>query len=62
MGAYTGEVNAEQIIDFGIEWVIIGHSERRTIYNETNEIVAEKIKQAQDSGLNAIVCVGESLE
>lgn len=45
-GAYTGEVSAEQISDFGINWVIIGHSERRTIFNESDETVAKKVERA----------------
>lgn len=61
-GAFTGEISGEQLKDFEIEWVILGHSERRTIYNETNEIVAAKVERAQSLGLHAIVCLGESLE
>jgi triosephosphate isomerase len=61
-GAYTGETSAEHVKDFGLEWVLIGHSERRVLYGETNEIVATKTKCAQAQGLNAIVCVGEMLE
>ena len=48
--------------DFEINWVIIGHSERRSLYGETDEIVAKKVLQAQDVGLKSIVCIGESLE
>jgi len=61
-GAFTGEISGEQLKDFEIEWVILGHSERRTHYNETNEIVAAKVARAQQLGLNAMVCLGESLE
>lgn len=61
-GAYTGEVSAEQIKDFGLQWVIIGHSERRKLFSETNEVVAKKVERAQDAGLNSIVCIGETLE
>ena len=61
-GAYTGEISAEQLKDFDINWVIIGHSERRTLYDETDAVVSAKVQQAQDSGLNSIVCVGETLE
>ena len=61
-GAYTGETSAEHVKDFGLEWVIIGHSERRVLYGETDEVVAAKTKCAQAQGLNAIVCVGEMLE
>lgn len=61
-GAFTGEISGDQLKDFDIEWVLIGHSERRTLFNESNELVAQKIQKAQDIGLNAIVCLGESLE
>ena len=61
-GAFTGEISGEQLKDFDIQWVIIGHSERRTLFSETNERVAQKITKAQEIGLNAIVCLGESLE
>ena len=61
-GAFTGETSAQQLRDFEIEWVIIGHSERRKIFGETNELVAKKIASAQAAGLKAIVCLGESLE
>jgi triosephosphate isomerase len=60
-GAFTGEVSAEQIKDFGVNWTIVGHSERRTLYGETNEIVAHKVTRAQEAGLNAILCIGEQL-
>lgn len=60
-GAFTGEVSAEQIKDFGVNWVIIGHSERRTLFGETNEIIAAKITRAQEAGLHTILCVGETL-
>ena len=58
-GAYTGEVTAEHLKDFGIEWVIIGHSERRNVYGETDADVALKVKRSQDLKLNALVCIGE---
>ena len=48
--------------DFDVDWVLIGHSERRTLYAESNELVASKVKKAQAIGLRAIVCLGESLE
>lgn len=59
-GAFTGEVSAEMISSCGAEYVIIGHSERRTLFGETDEIVSRKIGAALDSGLIAIVCIGES--
>ena len=61
-GAYTGEVSADMIKDFGAQHVIVGHSERRSLYGETNSIVAEKTKAAIDAGLTPLLCVGESLE
>jgi len=61
-GAFTGEISAEQLKDFGVEWVIIGHSERRNVFGETDEMVSVKVKRAQELGLNAIVCVGEHLD
>jgi triosephosphate isomerase len=61
-GAFTGEVSAEMIKDFGAEHVIVGHSERRSLYGETNDVVAEKTKAAIDASLKPILCVGESLE
>lgn len=61
-GAYTGEVSAAQLKDASIPWVILGHSERRTIFGETDNHVAEKTKAALDNGLQVILCVGESLE
>lgn len=61
-GAYTGEIAAEQLIDFGLKWTITGHSERRAYYGETDEIVANKTKRALDLGLKVIFCIGETLE
>ena len=61
-GAYTGEVSAEMLTDLGASMVIIGHSERRTLYGETDDVVLRKTRQALDSGLIAVVCVGETLE
>ncbi len=60
-GAYTGEVSAAQLRDLGVEYVIIGHSERRQYYGETNILVNKKVHAALESGLRPIVCVGESL-
>jgi triosephosphate isomerase len=61
-GAFTGEVSADMIKDFGAQHVIVGHSERRSLYGETNTIVAEKVKVALDSDLIPLLCVGETLE
>ena len=61
-GAYTGEISAQMLKSIGVEYVIIGHSERRQYFNETDETVNKKIKSAFNVGLKPIVCVGESLE
>ena len=61
-GAFTGEVSADMIKDFGAKHVIVGHSERRSLYGETSSVVAEKTKAALDAGLTPLLCVGESLE
>ena len=61
-GAFTGEVSADMLADLGVEYVIIGHSERRAYNNETDETVNKKIVKALSRGLIPIVCVGESLE
>ncbi|GFZ14916.1 triosephosphate isomerase [Actinidia rufa] len=61
-GAFTGEVSAEMLINLGIPWVILGHSERRLILNESNEFVGDKVAYALSKGLKVIACVGETLE
>ena len=61
-GAYTGEVSAQMLKSVGVEYVIIGHSERRAYFNETDETVNKKLKSALANGLKPIVCVGETLE
>ena len=61
-GAYTGEVSGKMLKSIGVEYVIIGHSERRQYYNETDESVNKKIKAAFENELKPIVCVGETLE
>ena len=61
-GAFTGEVSANMIKDFGARHVIVGHSERRSLYRETSSLVAEKVKAALDNDLTPLLCVGESLE
>src|SRR6202041_2015070 len=61
-GAYTGEVSAPMLSAIGCRWVIIGHSERRQYFGETDDTVLKKTIAALDAGLNPIVCVGERLE
>lgn len=60
-GAYTGEVSAAMLKDFGCKYVVVGHSERRALYGESDEVVAEKYAAAQAAGLVPILCVGETL-
>ncbi|MCI9086828.1 MAG: triose-phosphate isomerase [Clostridia bacterium] len=61
-GAYTGEVSADMLKDMGVDYVIIGHSERREYFAETDETVNKKVIKALEKGLLPIVCCGESLE
>jgi triosephosphate isomerase len=61
-GAYTGEVAGPMLQDFHCAYVIVGHSERRTLYGETDEVVARKFAAARKIGLKPILCVGETLE
>jgi triosephosphate isomerase len=61
-GAYTGEISGGMLRDFGCTYVIVGHSERRSIYGEDDQTVALKFKVAQAAGLVPILCVGEQLE
>ncbi len=60
-GAYTGEVSAAMLAEFGCRYVIVGHSERRSLYGETDELVAAKFSAVQAAGLRPILCVGETL-
>jgi triosephosphate isomerase len=60
-GAYTGEVSGPMLVEFGCRYVIVGHSERRTLFGESDETVAEKYVAARDAGLTPIFCVGETL-
>ena len=59
-GAHTGQVSAGMLVDWGCQFVIIGHSERRSDQGETDALIAEKIQAAQRVGLTAVLCVGES--
>ncbi|MCU0842882.1 MAG: triose-phosphate isomerase [Thiobacillaceae bacterium] len=61
-GAYTGEISAAMLNDFECKYVIVGHSERRAVYGESDQLVAEKYAAAQTAGLVPILCVGETLE
>lgn len=61
-GAYTGEISADMLTTIGVTYVIIGHSERRAMFNETDETVNLKLKKAFEKGLIPILCVGETLE
>lgn len=61
-GAFTGEISAPMLSEMGVEYVIIGHSERRQYFGETNETVQKRVRAALDAGLKVILCVGETLE
>ena len=61
-GAYTGEISAAMLLEYGVQYVIIGHSERRQYFGETDETVNKRTLTALKAGLTPIVCVGESLE
>jgi triosephosphate isomerase len=61
-GAFTGEIAASMLLDFGCTYVIVGHSERRTLYGEDHVMVARKFAVARAAGLKPILCVGETLE
>jgi triosephosphate isomerase len=61
-GAFTGEVSPTMLVDAGCRWVIVGHSERRQHFGETDAFVAEKVAASLRAGLNPIVCVGETLQ
>jgi len=61
-GAYTGEIAAPMLLELGVEYVILGHSERRQYFGETDELINKKVLQALDKGLKPILCVGETLD
>lgn len=60
-GAFTGEIHGEMLKDVGCQYVLVGHSERRALYGETDALVAEKFKTAQTCGLTPVLCIGETL-
>lgn len=61
-GAFTGEISADMLVAMGVPYVVIGHSERRTYFGETDVTVQQRVRAALDAGLKVILCVGESLE
>jgi len=61
-GAYTGETAASMLADFACQWVLVGHSERRSYHGETDELVAQKAAAALKAGITPVVCVGETLQ
>ena len=61
-GAYTGEISAEMLKEIGTEFVLVGHSERREVFNENNDVINAKTKRALEAGLKVILCCGETLE
>lgn len=61
-GAFTGETAADMLVDLAIKWVILGHSERRTIFKESDDTIADKVEYALSKGLSVIACIGELLE
>jgi triosephosphate isomerase len=60
-GAYTGEISAKQLKDLGVNWTLIGHSERRQYFGENEEVIGKKVKIVLENGLNVIACIGEKL-
>jgi triosephosphate isomerase len=61
-GAFTGEISAAMLLDYGCHYVLVGHSERRTLFGESNENVADRFVAALEAGLEPLLCVGETLE
>lgn len=60
-GAYTGEISASMLVDFGTKFVLAGHSERRAIFGESNEMIARKVSTIMKAGMTPILCVGETI-
>jgi triosephosphate isomerase len=61
-GAFTGEISAKQLKDLNIKWTLVGHSERRQFFGDTEEVISKKIKISLQNGINVIACIGEKLE
>merc|ERR1711931_64144 len=61
-GAFTGEISADMVCDLGLSWVILGHSERRHVFGESDETIGTKVAYALSKGLNVIACIGEKLD
>jgi len=61
-GAFTGDLSPQMLIDCGADWVILGHSERRNVFGEEDQLIAEKVAFALEAGLSVIACIGEKLE
>jgi len=61
-GAFTGEIAAQMLVEIGVQWTIVGHSERRTLFSETDETTLARARAGQQNGLEAIFCVGETIE
>ena len=61
-GAFTGEISLDMLLECGVNYIIVGHSERRHIFNEDNELISKKIKKIITAGINPILCIGETLD
>ena len=61
-GAYTGETSGEMLKDAGVNWVILGHSERRHVFGESDSVVGDKVKVALENNLRVMACIGEKLD
>jgi len=61
-GAFTGDLSPQMLLDVGADWVILGHSERRNVFGEDDQLIAEKVAFALEAGLGVIACIGEKLE